>query len=221
MKLANIVRITKKHAHLRVFDTPQAQWVSIGAAAYPLYGMPQIRDKEEMLALMDVPEDKREPYEVIFENPEDLARFDDCTADDMPLDDMGITFAQRGSYLRPLFAPGGRVYWINECYIAPVEDEKNLAYFLRELEDGIFAVAVIAGLEIVALIGVRIAAPETEESLRDILRGCQAAEQAGYRIPKEMVIAYGGYQIPVTGFIGGDAQAWEEREERGEQEKIV
>ena len=152
------------------------------------------------------------------ENPEDLARFDDCTADDMPLADKGITFAQRGSYLRPLFAPGGRVYWINECYIAPVEDEKNLAYFLRELEDGIFAVAVIAGLEIVALIGVRIAAPETEESLRDIFRGCQAAEQAGYRIPKEMVIAYGGYQIPVTGFIGRDVREWEER---GEQEKIV
>ncbi len=218
MKLANIARITKKHEHLRVFGTSQTQWVSIGAAAYPLYGMPQIRNKEEMLALLDVPEEKREPYEVIFENPEDLARFDDCTEDDTPLADKGITFAQRGSYLRPLFAEDGRVYWINECYIAPVEDEKDLAYFLRELEDGIFAVAVIAGLEIVALIGVRIAAPETEESLLDIFRGCKDAEQAGYRIPKEMVIAYGGYQIPVTGFIGGDVREWEER---GEQEKIV
>lgn len=46
MKLSKISQICKRHPYLRVFRTDQAQWVSIGAAAYPVYGLPAIEEWE-------------------------------------------------------------------------------------------------------------------------------------------------------------------------------
>lgn len=217
MKLSKISQICKRHPNLRVFETEQAQWVSIGAAAYPMYGMPTISDEAELLSVIDVPEEKRGPYEVQFIPPDNPWAFGDSADGEEMLRTVRYSFMQYGSVMMPLYTPDGRVYWINECYLAPAEDEKDLTFWLREIWPGMYAVAVKSGFEIVALIGVKIATSETEESLREILGGIQMADRKGYRIPMEMVEQYRGYQLPVTGFSERQIEEWENR---GQQERI-
>lgn len=219
MKLSKIAQLCKKHPQVSVFATGQTQWISVGAAAYPAYGLPPITGGEQLLAIMDVPEEKREVFHVDFIEPDNLEMFDDYDNEEHTLRDVRYSFVQKGSVLMPLFTADGRVYWINECYLAPVEDEDNLTFWLREMWDGMYAVAVKSGYAIRAVIGVRIASLDTDEAMREVLSGTAQARAKGYRIPPEAVEKFHGCQLPVTGF----SQASMDRihQECAEQERMV
>lgn len=219
MKLSKIAQLCKKYPHVSVFATGQTQWISIGAAAYPVYGIPPITGREQLLAIMDVPEDKREEFQVDFIEPDNLEMFDDYDRDEHTLREVNYSFMQRGSVMMPLFTADGRVYWLNECYLGPVADEDNLTYWLREMWDGMYAVAVKSGYAIRAIIGVRIASLDTDEAMREVLGGTAQARAKGYRIPHEAVEKFHGYQLPVTGF--SETSIERIRRECAEQERLV
>lgn len=198
MKLTKIAQICKRHPHLRIFRTEQCQWISIGAAAYAAYGLPIVARQDELLSVLDVPTDKRDAFEVTFDAPKDITPFDDTMEGELPLRDIGTSFVVSGMYLRPMFTEDGRVYWMNECYLPPVEDEKNLGFWLREPFPGRYAVAAKAGYEIAALIGVRLVDSELEETIREVLAGDAMSWARGYFLPKAEIEEMRGYQIPVT-----------------------
>lgn len=199
MKLSKLYGIVKKHRYLEVFTHELVQWISVGGAAYPMYGMPPVTTPEQLLCLMDVPRDDREGYTVDFISDPGVA-FDDLTAEDVMLEDMPAMFEWRGIVMVPMRTDGGRVYWINEKFLAPVAGIEEVHYALRECGAGLPSVAVFDGMSVCAVIGVRIAPPELEETLREMLDGVGKAWQKGFRVGRETVARLHGYQIPVTGF---------------------
>lgn len=48
MKYAKIWQICKKRKVLTVFTVNGTQWIDTSAAAYPMYGMPTVRTKDEL-----------------------------------------------------------------------------------------------------------------------------------------------------------------------------
>lgn len=219
MKLSKIAQLCKRYPRVSVFKTGQTQWISVGAAAYPAYGLPPITGGEQLAVIMDIPEDKREDFQVDFIEPDNLELFDDYDIGEHTLREVNYSFMQNGSMLMPLFTADGRVYWINECYLGPVADEDNLTYWIREMWDGMYAVAVKSGYEIKAVIGVRIASLDTDEAMREVLSGTAQARAKGYRIPPEAVEKFHGYQLPVTGFSQESIDRI--RQECAEQERLV
>lgn len=219
MKLSKIAQLCKKYPHVSVFSTAQTQWISVGAAAYAAYGLPPITGSEQLATVMDIPEEKRDAFKVDFIEPDNLGMFDDYDREEHTLREVNYSFMQRGSMLMPLFTADGNVYWINECYLKPVEDEEGLTYWLREMWDGMYAVAVKSGYVIRAVIGVRIASLDTDEAMREVLRGTAQSRSKGYRIPPEAVEKFHGYQLPVTGF--SEASIERIRRECAEQERLV
>lgn len=165
MKYAKIWQICKKRKVLTVFGHNGTQWISTGAAAYPMYGMPTVRTKDELLAMIDVPADERDSFDVFFEDPTDDV-YDDITADDVQLDASPVSFVYGSSTLAPLAAAEDpAVYWINEMFLAPLTDLAALGYVLRRAKSGTPCVAVVEGLSIQAVIATAV----TPEHLADAI----------------------------------------------------
>lgn len=199
MKFSKITGIVKKNRCLSVFTHELVQWVSVGAAAYPMYGMPPITTADQLLSLMDVPRDEREGYTVDFV-ADPGAAFTDLTSEDVMLYDLPALFQWRGYVMAPMKTDDGRLYWISEKFLAPVSGVEEVAYALRDVGAGLPAVAVFDGMSICAVIGIRIAPPEVEDALREMLEGVGRSWQRGYRVGRETVTRIHGCQIPVTGF---------------------
>ena len=200
MKLSKLTGIVKKHRYISVFTHELVQWVSVGGAAYPMYGMPPVATPDQLLSVMDVPWDEREGYTVDF-IADPGAVFADLTGEDVMLYDMPALFQWRGCVFAPLKTDGGQLYWINERFLAPVMGADEIHYALRDVGVGMPTIAVFDGMSICAVIGVRIAPPEVEDALREMLEGVGMSWRRGYRVSREMVSRMGGYQIPVTGFV--------------------
>ena len=215
MKLSKIAQICKKHTTMTVMQVGGVQWISIGAAAYAVYGMPKLKTKDEVMAVLDVPEDKREAYNVGFADPVQPEHFFDVEEGEQMLREVDYTFMQRGRYLRPLFDNHGAVWWLNECYLAPL-DAGEITYHLRKAVTG-YHIAVKKGFSIVAMIGVHLVTSEVEESLHELITGNAAGWQRGYRVPREIVERNGGLQMLLD--IGYNEE--EEPEEEYEQETLA
>ena len=165
MKYAKIWQICKKRKVLTVFTVNGTQWIDTGAAAYPMYGMPTVRTKDELLAMIDVPADERDSFGVFFEDPTDDV-YDDITADDVQLDASPVSFVYGSSTLTPLaVAEDPAVYWINEMFLAPLTDLAALGYILRRAKSGTPCVAVVDGMSIQAVIATAV----TPEHLADAI----------------------------------------------------
>ncbi len=177
MKYAKIWQICKKRKVLTVFGHNGTQWISTGSAAYPMYGMPTVRTKDELLAMIDVPADERESFEVFFEDPTDDV-YDDITADDIHLDASPVSFVYGSSTLTPLSAAEDpAVYWINEMFLAPLTDLAAVGYVLRRSKKGTPCVAVVEGMSIQAVIATAV----TPERLADAILAVAARLDGGER----------------------------------------
>lgn len=177
MKYAKIWQICKKRKVLTVLTVNGTQWISTGAAAYPMYGMPTVRTKDELLAMIDVPADERESFEVFFEYPTD-DMYDDITAEDIQLDASPVSFVYGSSTLTPLSAAEDpAVYWINEMFLAPLADLSAIGYVLRRAKSGTPCVAVVDGMSIQAVIATAVA----RENLADAILAVAAKLTAGER----------------------------------------
>ena len=217
MKFARIAQICKKYPYITIRRTAQAQWIDIGAAAYAAYGTPEIKEAGELISLIDVPEEKRNGFQVSFDTDGEDGILSDTVYGEIALEDMGVSIMWRGMTLRPLMTPQGHAYWLNECYLYPVDDEKELTYWLRETAKGMYTVAIKAGFAIKALIGVRIASPDIEETLQEVLHGCARSGERGYRVPRAVIEEHKGYQLPATVH---SVMAWERDTEEAEQVEI-
>lgn len=193
MKLQKIAQICKKHTTLTVMEAGGVQWINIGAAAYAVYGMPKLKTKDEVMAVLDVPENKSDGYNVKFANPADPKHFLDVEEGEKMLREVNYTFMQRGRHLRPLFDDDGAVWWLSECYLAPL-DADGITYHLRTAPTG-HHIAVKKGFSIMAMIGVHLVTSEVEESLHELITGSAVGWRKGYRVPREIVERNRGLQM--------------------------
>ena len=216
MKLAKIAQICKKHMSITVFRANGAQWFSIGPAAYAAYCLPDLRTSEQVLAMLDVPEEDREKFEVHFAELDNPEHFFDTEAGERPLRDVDYTFMQRGRYLRPLYDDSGAVWWMNERYMAPIGAEE-ITYWLRPSAVG-YDIAIKKGFSVQAVIGIHLATSEVEESLHEMMTGSAIGWRKGYRVPRETVEKMNGLQMMVC--IGTEPES-EDAEDEYEQEALV
>lgn len=100
MKLGKLASLAKSEKCIDVSVRHRIQYAVLRHAVYPLYGIPEIREPEELLSIMDVPPDEREKWKVSFgkcEIPEDML-LPEMGADEVRIDPLpvGLRFGGDG-----------------------------------------------------------------------------------------------------------------------------
>lgn len=148
MKLKDIASILRAGRTINILEGKDCQWLSDGFAAYPIYGLPHMEEKN-MTALLDIPENKRELYNV---QPGKLPfdESDNCP-DEFQLSDSGITIVYRGTAVIPLIG-NHKLFYVRLRYLKPFfSDKESYTYYARKTDGGC-SVAVKEGFILRAVI---------------------------------------------------------------------
>lgn len=100
MKLSKLASLAKNEKCIDVCVRNRIQYAVLRHAVYPLYGIPEIREPEELLSILDVPPDEREKWKVSFgkcELPEEML-LPEMGADEVRIDPLpvGLRFGGDG-----------------------------------------------------------------------------------------------------------------------------
>lgn len=150
-KIASLAKREKTAILMR--DADGVQWLSTGAAVYMLEGMPPL-DEDTVLTVMGIPEDKKDTWlSVIREDKGGLLENDAPGEEEVTADNAGISVIYGGKLLMPIYTMMGMV-WIDVELLAPTDrkEEGYRRFFIREMENGIRAVAVKEGMILKAVI---------------------------------------------------------------------
>ncbi len=123
MKIKAIASICRGNKSVILYEGKSCQWISDGAAMFPLFGLPKMT-KEHIFTMFDVPEDKRGGY--YFESIENLPNycFEDTDSGERLLDRATLSVCAKGHVVEPLKTSLG-IAFINEKYLAPFGDCVN------------------------------------------------------------------------------------------------
>lgn len=153
MKIKKIIDLCKRAGVVLLCEAQEAQWISDGAAAYPLYNMPQL-GQGSICAMYDIKSSKAEKMQWRFSDaPPGAGVYDirdiidnerECTVPSMAVRYGG------GKVMIPMETATG-VEWINAAYLAPL-DEDGLTIWERRTTDGRPYFAAKNGLELHAII---------------------------------------------------------------------
>ena len=181
MKFSKIAALAKREkTAILMRDADGVQWLGTGSAAYMLGGVPPL-DTDTVLTVMGVPEDKKSTwFSVEKEDRGKLLENDVPGEEEVTADNAGISVIYGGKLLMPIYTMMGMV-WIDAELLAPTDrkEEGYRRFFIREMENGIRAVAVKEGLVLTAVImECRIESNDLADAL-DTLAG-------RYRLQKTM-----------------------------------
>lgn len=120
-----------------------------GRAVFPLDGMPML-DKETLLAVMDVPADKRDQYEVMrtVMNEALLQMMADELADDEGVERGLITISMNGRTMVPVISEG-KAYFVGYDLLKVLADMRGLS-IVQRMVDGSRVFVVMNGMMNVA-----------------------------------------------------------------------
>lgn len=154
MRFSKIAALAKREKRaILMRDKDGVQWLSTGAAAYMLEGMPPL-DADTVLTVMGVPEDKKSAwFSTEVEDTVGILENDMPGEEEVTADTAGISIIYGGKLLMPIYTLMGMV-WIDVELIAPT-DRKEAGYrrfFIREMKGGERAVAVKEGMILKAII---------------------------------------------------------------------
>ncbi|MDD3336771.1 MAG: hypothetical protein PHI98_14875 [Eubacteriales bacterium] len=160
MKIKELAKLCRSSRYVTIMNRMDKlggigrQWISVGAAIYPIDGMPTV-DTETILTVFDVPKDEHKRWSV----READANLLDIYIEDNYTDDreaqIGITSIglESGVYT-PFFTPHGMMMIRNE-YLAPLADiKRSMQYYVREVTENTYAIIVKYGMQLAACIGV-------------------------------------------------------------------
>ena len=154
MKFSKIAALAKREkTAILMRDADGVQWLGTGSAAYMLEGMPPL-DTDTVLTVMGVPEDKKSTwFSVEKEDKGKLLENDVPGEEEVTADNAGISVIYGGKLLMPIYTMMGMV-WIDVELLAPTDrkEEGYRRFFIREMENGIRAVAVKEGMILTAII---------------------------------------------------------------------
>lgn len=150
-KIAQLAKRDKTAILMR--DADGVQWLGTGSAFYMLEGMPPL-DADTVLTVMGVPEDKKDAWlSTVREDKGGLLENDAPGEEEVTADNAGISVIYGGKLLMPIYTMMGMV-WVDVELLAPT-DRKEAGYrrfFIREMENGVRAVAVKEGMILKAVI---------------------------------------------------------------------
>lgn len=151
MKIKQIESILKQEKTIIVAETPSCQWLSNGAAFYPVYNLPKLT-KENIFTLFDVAEDKREKFYFEERALPTFLNFEDGDSTEQMIERGTMSIIAQGRVLEPLKTSQG-IAFINSRYLKPFADADN-GYELYERIDefGRVYIAVKSGFMLLGII---------------------------------------------------------------------
>lgn len=154
MRFSKIAALAKREkTAILMRDADGVQWLSTGAAAYMLEGMPPL-DTDTVLTVMGVPDDKRDKWHTAqHDDASRLLENDVPGEEEVTSENAGISVIYGGKLLMPIYTMTG-VAWVDAELMAPT-DRKEAGYrrfFIREMEGVCRAIAVKEGMILTAVI---------------------------------------------------------------------
>lgn len=126
------------------------QWLGTGAAVYPIDGLPHIGG-ENICAMFDIPEKKREKLIIRHDNTPDNINWEDSDPQERQLDDPKLCIRYEGREFLPLRTSRG-ITFIREKYLAPLESLEYMQLYERKSADGALYIVAKVGMIIQAVI---------------------------------------------------------------------
>lgn len=176
MKTSAILSMVKRRRNASIFFDPREdrQWIQIGGNIYPLDGMPYL-DKETLMIMMDVPEEKRDNYFITCENmPEKhIALTTDNAQGDTPAYKAWMSIMHIYDELRAVYIGEEKddLVLVPEEAFRPIADsEKDYLLYAREV-DGVKWIVAKDGFQLIAVIGrVVVNDDQAHKTLLDVAR---------------------------------------------------
>lgn len=192
MKIKKIAQICARQKTIYVHNQEckgdlVRQWVGDGVAMYPLDGLPYM-DDEALLALFDVPPDKRDSWTVRDVGLGSLVSLDDIDPDEVDVLPYDLT-VNTGRTLMPFDGGARGTLWIQQRYLAPTDDIDIVRYCARPTTGGGRVIAVKSGLVLMSIImPLRMSADKNGlgRQLLDIANGTIVAEADARRAAAEL-----------------------------------
>ena len=156
MKIQKITSLLKKSKRIYLAYKDGKQWIGDGAAFYAIHNLPEL-DEDIILAMLDVPEDKRSSYTV--ETRDWLPFFDEDYSCE-PAEQVGDTlYTHYGRTLQAVSCGDGVVRMIDVKYLKPIEIDFNgygVAGVCKDgsgdplivIRDGLFTLAIITPIRL-------------------------------------------------------------------------
>ena len=191
MKIKKIVQICAEQKTIYVHNQRGKgdlvrQWVGDGVAMYPLDGLPYM-DDEALMALFDVPPDKRANWTVRAFSLGAAVSLDDVDPDEADVLPYDLT-VNTGRTLMPFDGGPRGTLWIQQRYLAPTDDIDIVRYCARPTTGGGRVIAVKSGLVLMSIIlPLRMTADKNGlgRQLMDIANGTIVAEADARRAAVE------------------------------------
>lgn len=176
MKINTLLSMAKKRKNCKIFwdDEHNRQWMQLGGDLYPLDGMPYL-DKETLLIMMDVPEDKRDDYWIECQRLPDklLALVHDNADDDQPARRAYLTITPFLQELRPVYIceeEEKTLVLVPENSFKPIADEAEEYLLFARQHEGHTYILAKKGFELIAVIArVVVNDEQTEGTLQNVL----------------------------------------------------
>ena len=147
MKIKAIERIVKGARQIHIHNDPKyGQWIEMGGAMYPLEGLPKLNG-DQLLAFLDVPEDKRNSYDVINSDYlPSVFNYADSADKEEALEPSFIHINYCGTVFEAVATDSGMAF-IDSRLLKPFDDlENGIALFERHTLAGDTYIAVKSGL---------------------------------------------------------------------------
>lgn len=178
MKLKNIAAICKKTKMMILFNEQNgdgeitAQYISNGAAVYPITGLP-VLGEDEILTIFDITEKQRDKWYVRTQEVPAGINLADIDKNERQVEQSNISIASDGKVLLPL-QTYDRIVFIDNAYIQPFNDVMDIVeLYARTTVDGAVYIAAKAGFMLQAVIfPVDIIKEQFVGALQEITRKC-------------------------------------------------
>ena len=207
-RIAALCKKTKSIVHVYGEEFEGTQWIGTGNALYRVDGMPDF-SQESLLALFDVPEDKRAEW--MYRAAAPGADLRDYVPEDESVEPVGFPVQYHGGTMH-MYSPlrSLEAAYLNTAYLAPLIDETgNLMMFWRSVGSGHYF-AIKSGLFLRAIIFPSLVA---SHSLAD---GLRSMAELTTRMVCRQESAEPGYQQrldPETGEIVEETEGEEKHDE--------
>ena len=140
MKLKKVAATCDKSGTFKLLDQVDengefiCQWLGDAAAFYPISGMPYM-DTDNICAMFDIPEKKREKLNLWQGNASVEINWDDTDEKEQKIDDPKLCVRHEGKEMLPLRTSAG-ITFIQEKYLAPLDSLDYLRLYERRIDGG-------------------------------------------------------------------------------------
>lgn len=147
------------------------QWLGDGSAFYPLLGAPML-DKEGLCTMFDITEKRRENTVVECDEMSERVNIGDMNSGDIRLVPVELSICYHGTTILPLQA-AKEIILIQEKYLEPLDDEKELLELYRREANGQTYVVIKAGMMIRGIVAPYTVTGGLAEKLRAVASACK------------------------------------------------